>query len=366
MNNNFEVLNTEETPTVPMNTEINKVANDDFVDVFFDEPQQTVATDKNIVKPMTVDSLPDDEQSPFIETPIENNPNEEDSVQRVTIDSLSDDEQSPFIEAPIEGGMSEENMQDNNSLQTTIKEETNKDKLNDQIGAPIVEPEENIAKIANKDEVVSFDEFINNLSENVVGANKYISEVLEDKRILKAKEKELMTLKEKLESQEQDFREYLADQNKLLETSRKQVDDYIQGEKLRLESEIAQFKTEADATRSELVLLEENLRMKQQQLDNEKEQFEKHVKTESEIIADGHKKLENDRKQFDKEKALAQESLDNASKELKIKQEEFKQYKEFEERKLELESQNLAKSCARFKQIVAQLNSGFSQLQPKE
>ena len=163
MNNNVEVLNTEETPTVPMNTEINKVANDDFVDVFFDEPQQTVATDKNIVKPMTVDSLPDDEQS-------------------------------PFIEAPIEGGMSEENMQDNNSLQTTIKEETNKDKLNDQIGAPIVEPEENIAKIANKDEVVSFDEFINNLSENVVGANKYISEVLEDKRILKAKEKELMTV----------------------------------------------------------------------------------------------------------------------------------------------------------------------------
>ena len=176
----------------------------------------------------------------------------------------------------------------------------------------------------------------------------------------------MISLKEKLEKQEHEFRQYLQEQNMALETNRKQADDYIQGEKLRLESEIAQFKSEADSTRSELILLEENLRIKQQQLNSEKEQFEKHVKTETEIITSGHNKLENERKEFEKEKTLTQESLENASKELKIKQAEFKQYKEFEERKLELESQNLAKSCARFKQIVSQLNSGFSQLQPKE
>lgn len=328
MNNTLNTLNTEDTSTVSMNTNTDNTTDTDFVDVFFDEP---VATEENIVKPVTIDSLPD-----------------EDSI---------------FIETPIEGGMTEE------TLETNLNQNENFDyqeeKVADQIGAPIVEPQESLIT-TNKNEVVSFDEFINNLSENVVGANKYISEVLDDKRILKAKEKELLALKEKLESQEQDFREYLADQNKILETSRKQLDDYIQGEKLRLESEIAQFKTEADATRSELVLLEENIRMKQQQLDSEKEQFEKHVKTESEIISDGHKKLDNDRKQFEKDKKLSQESIENANKELKMKQEEFNQYREFEERKLELESQNLAKSCARFKQIVSQLNSGFSQLQPKE
>lgn len=331
MNNNVEAL-AEETPNVSMNNELNDIASNDFVDVFFDEPQEPIkplATDENIVKPVIIDSLPDDEAS-------------------------------AFIEMPIEGGMTEENIEIENNDET-LKQTSD---LNDQIGAPIVEPGD--AKVTTPDEVISFDEFISTLSENVVGANRYISGVLEDKRALETKERELLSLKEKLEAQEEDFREYLADQNKILETSRKQVDDYIQGEKLRLESEIAQFKTEADATRSELLLLEENLGMKQQQLDSEKEQFEKHVKTENEIVAAGHKKLENDRKQFEKEKALTQESLENATKDLKIKHEEFRQYKEFEERKLELESQNLAKSCARFKQIVSQLNSGFSQLQSKE
>ena len=36
--------------------------------------------------------------------------------------------------------------------------------------------------------------------------------------------------------------------------------------------------------------------------------------------------------------------------------------KELEERKLELESKNLSQSCARFKELVSQLNSGFQQL----
>lgn len=318
--NNTDTINTAEIPNISMNN----VPKDDFVDVFFDEPIDTI-TEENIIKPV---NLPE-----FLE------------------------EETP-IETPINGGMN-----DVFDFESNLKE-LQPTKVEGEIGSSIVEEKQPTTVDSN--EVVNFDAFINNLSENVIGANKYISEVMESKRMMAAKERELLNLKEKLNNQEQEFRDYLIEQQKVLDDSRKQVDDYMQGERLRLDSEIAQFKTEADTTRSELLLLEENLKMKQQQFEKEKEQFDNHVKTENEIIAAEYKKLEDSKEQFEKEKALAHETLDNANKDLENKKEEFKQYKEFEERKLELESQNLAKSCARFKQIVSQLNSGFSQLQTKE
>lgn len=318
--NNTDTINTTEIPNISMNN----VPKDDFVDVFFDEPLDTL-TEENIIKPV---NLPE-----FLE------------------------EETP-IETPINGGMN-----DVFDFESNLKE-LQPTKVEGEIGSSIVEEKQPTTVDSN--EVVNFDAFINNLSENVIGANKYISEVMESKRMMAAKERELLNLKEKLNNQEQEFRDYLIEQQKVLDDSRKQVDDYMQGERLRLDSEIAQFKTEADTTRSELLLLEENLKMKQQQFEKEKEQFDNHVKTENEIIAAEYKKLEDSKEQFEKEKALAHETLDNANKDLENKKEEFKQYKEFEERKLELESQNLAKSCARFKQIVSQLNSGFSQLQTKE
>ena len=41
---------------------------------------------------------------------------------------------------------------------------------------------------------------------------------------------------------------------------------------------------------------------------------------------------------------------------------QFAQYKEVEEKKLEHESKTLSQSCARFKELVAQFNSGFKKL----
>lgn len=321
--NNTDTFNATELPNISMNN----MPKDDFVDIFFDEPTDTL-TEKDIIKPVEAVNLPEFSEE---ETP---------------------------IETPIKGGMT-----DTFEFENELKEQKALE-TEGEIGSSIIE--NNSTSAVSENEIVNFDDFINNLSENVVGANKYIAEVMENKRMTDAKERELMNLKEKLNNQEQEFREYLAEQQTVLDTNRKQIDDYMQGEKLRLESEIAQFKNEADTTRAELVLLEENLKMKQQQFEKEKLQFDNHVKTENEIIASGYKKLENSKNQFEKEKTLANEALDNATKELENKQEEFKQYKEFEERKLELESQNLAKACARFKQIVSQLNSGFSQLQDKE
>ena len=56
------------------------------------------------------------------------------------------------------------------------------------------------------------------------------------------------------------------------------------------------------------------------------------------------------------------ERIKNAHKELELKKEQFLKAKELEEKKLELESKNLSQSCAKFKELVSQFNSGFQQL----
>ena len=47
-------------------------------------------------------------------------------------------------------------------------------------------------------------------------------------------------------------------------------------------------------------------------------------------------------------------------------QPKFEKYKEVEKQKLELESKNLSQSCARFKELVSQFNSGFNKLPDSE
>ena len=45
-----------------------------------------------------------------------------------------------------------------------------------------------------------------------------------------------------------------------------------------------------------------------------------------------------------------------------MQQEQFTRYKELEQKKMDLEEKNLSQSCARFKELVSQFNSGFDQI----
>ena len=73
-----------------------------------------------------------------------------------------------------------------------------------------------------------------------------------------------------------------------------------------------------------------------------------------------------DREALDKDIANANERIRLANEELEQAKAEFEKYKEVEKQKLELESKNLSQSCARFKDLVTQFNSGFNQLPGKE
>ena len=102
-------------------------------------------------------------------------------------------------------------------------------------------------------------------------------------------------------------------------------------------------------------MTQKSLKERQDELSTKEQEFAKFKDLEQ-------SKLDSEKDQFEKEMNLNRQGIENSRKELDFKQEQFAKYKEVEEKKLELENKNLAQSCARFKTLVSQFNTSFSQL----
>lgn len=240
--------------------------------------------------------------------------------------------------------------------------------LSEQEMNKMLEEDENETDQKNLDDsyvLSNFDVLFDSLYNDVAGANNFISNLIEQKKTVNINEAELNELKEKLEKEKDDFEKYVETQKNSLELEKKEVNEYVKNQKIRIQNEEEQFNADCDATRAEIALAEQTLKIANEKLDTEKEQFEQYKQLEEEKIQTDRAKLETEREQFAKEKAIAEEKIKNGQKELQTQKEQFAKSKELEEKKLELESKNLSQSCARFKELVAQFNSGFQQLPGK-
>ncbi len=211
----------------------------------------------------------------------------------------------------------------------------------------------------------NFDVLFDSLYNDVAGANNFISNLIEQKKTVNVNEAELNELKDKLEKDRQEFEKYIETQKNSLELEKKEVNEYVKNQRIRIQNEEEKFNADCDATRAEIALAEQTLKVANEKLDTEKEQFEQYKQLEEEKLNTDRAKLETERDQFSKEKAIAEEKIRNGQKELQTQKEQFAKSKELEEKKLELESKNLSQSCARFKELVSQFNSGFQQLPGK-
>lgn len=208
----------------------------------------------------------------------------------------------------------------------------------------------------------NFDVLFDSLYSDVTGANNFISNLIEQKRNVNVNEANLAELTSKFEREKEEFSKYVEAQKQAIETEKQQCNDYIKTQKLRLQNEETQFNSDCESTRAELNLAEQTLKVANEKLNDEREQFEKSKTLEEEKLKSDRQKLDLEREQFEKEKAISLEKIKNAQKELQLQKEQFAKSKELEEKKLELESKNLSQSCARFKELVTQFNSGFQQL----
>lgn len=212
----------------------------------------------------------------------------------------------------------------------------------------------------------NFDALFDTLYNDVAGANNLITELIERKKTIHNNENLLSELKDKMEKEKADFNKYVEQQKKSLQIEKDQVNEYVHTQRLRIQSEEEKFNADVEATKTEISLAEQSLEAGKDRFNTEKEQFEKYKQLEEEKIKNERIKFDQEREHFEKERTVSEESIKAAQAELEKQKEQFEKYKELEEKKLELGNRNLSQSCARFKALVSQFNSGFSQLPPQD
>ena len=236
-------------------------------------------------------------------------------------------------------------------------------KLSDAELNKMVEEEENNDKELDDSYALSnFDVVFDSLYSDVAGANNFISNLIEQKKNVNVNEANLMDLQTKLEKERQEFAKYIELQKKNIDLEKAQCNEFVKNQHIRLQNEENQFNSDCEATRAQLKLEEEKIKISNEKLENEKSQFENSRQIEEEKMKTDRANFEVEKEQFVKEKEIALEKIKQGQKELQTQIEQFNKTKELEEKKLELESKNLSQSCARFKELVSQFNSGFQQL----
>ena len=102
--------------------------------------------------------------------------------------------------------------------------------------------------------------------------------------------------------------------------------------------------------------------LEKEKFETEKNNLNSSNKIELDKISTEREKLEREKEEFERYRKLCEDANQNTKRELQLQQEQFAKYKELEQKKLDLEEKNLSQSCARFKELVSQFNSGFEQL----
>ena len=305
----------------------------------------------------------------------------------------------------------EEEMSYPNEVEDKVKEtvpEVESFQLTDKEKEKLLEASSSVKDV----DLTNFDAVFASLSSDVNGANNFISNLIEQRKSVNTNEARLIEGQEKLDKEKEEFAKFVEAQKEAIELEKEQCKEYVRTQKIRIANEEAQFNSDVEATRAELALQEQTIKIGNEKLADEKQQFSSYKELEEEKLKVEKQKLETEKTSFAKEKAITEEKqkterlkletereqfmkekaihedkisadrqtleiereqfenerkleaekLKNEHEELRKQEEQFAKYKELEEKKLELESKNLSQSCTRFKELVSQFNSGFQQL----
>lgn len=237
----------------------------------------------------------------------------------------------------------------------------------------------------------NFDSLFSSLSNDVAGANNFISTLIEQQKKVNLNEASLNEEKQKLENDKNEFEKYCDAQREILRQEKERLDEYERTQKIRLQNDEKEFNSEVESTKNELALADKGVQIARLTLEEERMQFEKYKQLEEQKIQAEKERLEEkksefnkqleienskidlekekintERKSFENEKNREYSSIEQAKQELEAAKSKFEDYKQNEQSKLEQESKNLSQSCARFKELVSQFNSGFGQLPGNE
>lgn len=329
-NENLEVLEMDKNPNYMFNAQ-NNMSNDDMNDDFFDD--DLVDLDFN-----GLDDGTNNEPATF-------------AMPTVNLDTMNSVNVAPMNEL----NNSEPSKENVVSLNTDIK----RNESPKEVKTEKIDDKDNLD---NSYVLSNFDVLFDSLYNDVVGANNLISDLIEKKTSLNRNEKILDDFKDKFEKEKEDFRKFVEEQKRAIEAEKKQALDAVEDKKKYLRSEEVKFNEDCESKKKELSLMEQSLMLEKEKFESDKNNLNSANKLELDKINAEREKLEREKEEFERYKKLCEETNQNTKRELQLQQEQFAKYKELEQKKLDLEEKNLSQSCARFKELVSQFNSGFEQL----
>lgn len=237
----------------------------------------------------------------------------------------------------------------------------------------------------------SFDSLFDNLYSDVAGANNFITNLLEKKKTIGESEAYLEEETKKLEKEKADFAALKQAHEESNELEKQRIADIEKAQKVRLDNEQRAFSEEVMATRKQLELASVTNQNDRSKLESQIEEFNKRKAAEESALKIAKEKLATDQEEFNKYKDIETSKIEAEKNKHKLNQEafekemqnkteqlnlaiqefenakkQFEEYKNVEKQKLELESNNLSQSCARFKELVSQFNSGFKDIKDAE
>ena len=125
-------------------------------------------------------------------------------------------------------------------------------------------PEE---KVDSKQELLNqpteLDSFFDSIYNGVEDANELLSQINLKKQTLQETEKEIVTLKEQIAREKEEFAKYMDSQKQALELEKQQLKEKGELQRLRLSEETEQVKNDTEVRKTEIELREQKLKVEQ-------------------------------------------------------------------------------------------------------
>lgn len=189
--------------------------------------------------------------------------------------------------------------------------------------------------VENTSDSINLDELINGLSSDIKNINNLMADLNNKRKANKELEESIVTEREKLEKDKEQFENYVRLMNSEFEAIKKSQLLSLENEKLALAKAENDFNESVVSTKAELELTKNELDVRTKALNEDKEQFEKYKEIEDRRIRQERDALEKEKQQFD-------------------------EYKDVNYKRIEIEKKNIERQFNKFKQLVDQFNFNFA------
>ena len=150
------------------------------------------------------------------------------------------------------------------------------------LGEPIeeIEEEKPQEEPVETEKTNEYDTLYSELQKDVAGVDTLVSDLFDQKKEIASRESSLNDERERFEEEKRDFEKYCEEQRRNFEEDRKRFEEEMRENRDKLQKAEREYAKEVETIRTQLSLTEHGIELAEENLEEEKAQFEKYRDTE--------------------------------------------------------------------------------------